>query len=669
LRVVVIMFFLIVLAALGWGARGLMGSDADSRIVFPPARAGPAATDDSVLFEDFVGSEECIECHAEQHDLWLGSTHQRAGGAPSPDVVIAPFDSQPIRFWDADVIPSITEDGEYIFTVERRQHDPVVFRVDGVVGGGHMVGGGTQGFVSAFPDGKVRFLPFDFIREEALWFCNSGGRFVPITEQMRLEDCLDWPPNRIIGTERRNDTCQECHGSQILLTFDAETGRYDTKLMGFDINCESCHGPGRRHVELSDTTSLIDDTEDLDIKVLSVLNKDESLQVCFRCHALKGVVEPGYLPGRRLEKHYSLKAWLHEETPFFPDGRIRTFAYQQNHLYSDCYLNGSMTCVDCHDPHSQEYRDIWGQVLDNRFSDEQCTDCHPSKAERPQEHTFHEPGTEGSACVDCHMPYLQHPSLGRQLRFARSDHTIPIPRPGLDDRMGIVNACAQAQCHPDSTVQALEEVTREWYGELKPRKEIIDGLAQAPAVEDRLTAADLLLHPETTHLMAQVAALGFFVKRYLRPNMDILETSIVESLERLALDEDLDVSSVALAALHIARGEDPETRKFLHDLLSSLTDTDRAVRGRWVSAVQVFGDVYLERGEKWNAITLYLKALEVLPRHPGILLSLAWTYNSLGDYANAVEYYERSLEVHPHQPEVQADLDVARQNLARWRTR
>jgi tetratricopeptide (TPR) repeat protein len=204
---------------------------------------------------------------------------------------------------------------------------------------------------------------------------------------------------------------------------------------------------------------------------------------------------------------------------------------------------------------------------------------------------------------------------------------------------------------------------------LKPRKEIIDGLAQAPAVEDRLTAADLLLHPETTHLMAQVAALGFFVKRYLRPNMEILETSIVESLERLALDEDLDVSSVALAALHIARGEDPETRKFLYDVLSSLNDTDRAVRGRWVSAVQVFGDVYLERGEKWNAITLYLKALEVLPRHPGILLSLGWTYNSLGDYANAVEYYERSLEVHPHQPEVQADLDVARQNLARWRTR
>ena len=439
--------------------------------------------------------------------------------------------------------------------------------------------------------------------------------------------------------------------------------------MSFDINCESCHGPGKRHVELADTSLIEEDTEDIDIKVLSVLDKDESLNVCFRCHALKGVVEPGYLPGRPLEQHYSLKAWLHDDTPFFPDGRIRTFAYQQNHLYSDCYLNGSMTCVDCHDPHSQAYRDIWGRALDDRFSDEQCTDCHPSKAERPQEHTFHEPGTEGSACVDCHMPYLQHPGLGQELRFARSDHTIAIPRPGLDDRMGIVNACAQALCHPDSTVQALEVVTREWYGELKPRKDIVEGLARAPEVHDRLRAANLLLHPETSHPMAQVAALGHFVKQHLQPNMRSLEPVILESLTRLGEDEDLDVQSVALAALHVARGEDPETRLFLKERLRSLGEMDRAVRGRWVAAVQVFGDLYLERGEMWNAITLYLKAIEVLPRHPGILLSLAWTYNSLEDYANAVEYYERSLEAHPHQPQVQIDLDVARENLARWRTR
>ena len=220
LRTVVVLPLLIVLVVLGWGAWKLVGLNANSRIVLPPLRTETVADEEAVAFDDFVGSEACIECHEEQHDLWLGSTHQRAGGVPSPDIVIAPFDGQPIRFRDAVVTPSVTEDGAYIFTVEQGPRDPVEFRVDGVVGGGHMVGGGTQGFVSVFPDGKVRFLPFDFIREEAVWFCNSAGRFVPITEQMRLDECMDWPPNRIIGTERRNDTCQECHGSQIFLTFE-----------------------------------------------------------------------------------------------------------------------------------------------------------------------------------------------------------------------------------------------------------------------------------------------------------------------------------------------------------------------------------------------------------------------------------------------------------------
>ena len=52
-----------------------------------------------------------------------------------------------------------------------------------------------------------------------------------------------------------------------------------------------------------------------------------------------------------------------------PDGRVRTFGYQLNHLASDCYLNGSMTCVSCHDPHTQTYRDEQFRPLEGRFED------------------------------------------------------------------------------------------------------------------------------------------------------------------------------------------------------------------------------------------------------------------------------------------------------------
>jgi tetratricopeptide (TPR) repeat protein len=642
-----------------------MDSRSDARIEFPPPRPGISTEESDVVFEDFAGSESCEECHEEQYEAWLGSTHGRAGGAPGPDVIIAQFDGNPIRFADAVVTPWINGRGDYLFTVEQEYRDPVEFRVDGVIGGGHMVGGGTQGFVSLYPDGTVRFLPFDFIRQEGVWFCNTNTRtdegWIPVTEEMRLADCGDWPPLRVLGTDAQWGNCQECHGSQILLEFDPQARRYDTKIMSLTVNCESCHGPGKRHVELADAEQL-DDTEDMAIQVLTTLSKDASLEVCFRCHAVKDMIEPGYLPGHELEKHYSLKSSLVGfENPFFADGRIRTFAYQQNHLYSDCYLSGSMTCVDCHDPHTGEYWDIYGRVLESRFSDGQCLDCHPSKADDVQRHTFHEPDSEGSVCVACHMPYLQHPLLGNELRFARSDHTIPIPRPAFDNQLGVMDACSP--CHEDMTLDSLERATKEWWGELKPHKDIIAGLVEAQQGGRR--AADIPLQQEPPHSIGQVAALNHLLEEYLRPNMAHLEPTIVASLRELAQSSDLDVQSISLAALHLARGEDLEVRKFLAEQLESLGDRDGDVRKRWAVALGYFGDQYRSRGEVTAAIVVYNKALEVLPQRASILHNLAQAFRLVRDYNRAVEYYQRSLAVDPNQPLAYVNLGVALEAQAR----
>src|SRR5262245_53068466 len=53
----------------------------------------------------FVGSQACANCHLAQFTRWQRSTHGRAGGTPSPDLVLAPFNGAPIRFANATVIP------------------------------------------------------------------------------------------------------------------------------------------------------------------------------------------------------------------------------------------------------------------------------------------------------------------------------------------------------------------------------------------------------------------------------------------------------------------------------------------------------------------------------------------------------------------------------------
>ncbi len=332
-----------VVAVLAWWLRGR--SPGAGRLPGPPGRAahdtGPAPA-----FAEFVGAEACAQCHAPQYDEWQHSTHGNAGGPPTPARVIAPFNGQPIRFRDAVVTPSVTAAGAFTFTVAQEGHPLRVFQVDDVVGGGFMAGGGTQAFFSRFPDGTVRFLPFDYSRAEQRWFCNTLGRAnrgsVPITPAVALADCADWPPYRILGSSERFQSCQQCHGSQVEVAFDTSSRRYETRFTTLAINCESCHGPGRRHVELA-RAGRIGAGVDIGMRSLATLTKDQSLQICFQCHAVKTPLEPGY---------FALKLPLLVDTLYFPDGRIRAFAYQEGHLSSDCYLNGSMTCAGASHPPS-----------------------------------------------------------------------------------------------------------------------------------------------------------------------------------------------------------------------------------------------------------------------------------------------------------------------------
>ncbi|MGH7598567.1 MAG: multiheme c-type cytochrome, partial [bacterium] len=400
----------------------------NARVFFPKPAA--AKKPDKPTLDDFAGSDACAKCHAEQYDLWRQSTHGRAGGRPSAKNVISPFRGKSLQYKDAEVIPAIDGRQRYQFTVKRRGFPDEAFEVAAVIGGGHLHGGGTQSYFAEFPDGTLRFLPFDFSRHNNVWFsqARASKAWIPVNPDLSLDDLNEWPPARILGTETDLPNCQNCHASQLLVHYDLQQQRYVTEYKSLDINCESCHGPAKRHVELARADRL-QDAEDIGMKPLAALTKDASLQICFQCHAVKDELAKGYLPGNDLKEYYSLKLPMLAENPHLADGRVRAFAYQQNHLYSDCYLNGSMTCIDCHEPHSQKYRDIYGRVLPGRFDNGQCLDCHASKGESLEKHTHHRPDSPGSLCVSCHAPYLQHQGIGAHVRFARSDHSIPIPRP------------------------------------------------------------------------------------------------------------------------------------------------------------------------------------------------------------------------------------------------
>lgn len=257
-----------------------------------------------------------------------------------------------------------------------------------MVGGGHLLDGGTQGFVTRVLDGTVRFIPFDYSRQLDRWFCSTAGRrdtgWVPITKELALADCGDWPRYRAIGTAANLVNCQGCHGSQV--TTRLEPGRgYQTEWTTLRINCESCHGPARRHVETMTAVASGQTVAVADIGLASRATDgvEESLGVCFQCHATRATIRAGHMPGERLSDYSSHLLSLLDGTNYLPDGRIAFFGYQSTHLSSSCYVDGAMTCVGCHEPHGLGYWDINGAPLADVNDDRQCTGCHASKEVDP----------------------------------------------------------------------------------------------------------------------------------------------------------------------------------------------------------------------------------------------------------------------------------------------
>ncbi len=672
-------------------------------------RAAPATPTAPQAASQFAGSEACGACHAEQYDAWARSTHGTAGGPPGPATVIAPFGGRPIRFADAVVSPLADADGNYLFRVEREGRPPLDLTVSGVIGRGHMEGGGTQGYTTRFPDGTERFLPFDYSADADVWFCNTafvGGFWVPgadrarlradagwlpIDEGMRITECGDWPPVRILGTERRFANCQNCHGSQVEVEYRPELERYDTRFTTLRINCESCHGPAAVHVEQATRGTL---SSEGSLPALDTLAPDASLAVCFQCHALKRALDPGQDGGPPTD--YSLGLPLVGDSPYLPDGRIATFGYQQTHRSSACYLFGSMTCVDCHAPHSQDYRDAFGNPLRGRFDDGQCTACHAGIAADPEQHTFHPAGSPGAGCVACHMPYIQHPELSDAIPYGRSDHTISIPRPGVDEAMGLASACAR--CHSERTDAELAAQAESWWGRIRPHRAEVAALMAAKSanagagdLDGALTATAAL---GDRHALAKLTALDAWVLGWVEGDAGLAgpspqgggagaaSTEDVQpgtagaqsapglddppglALAAMAQDGDEDVRAVAAAALHATRGGHPDVRALLDRMPRAETDPAR-LRARWAAALSQWAAAAERRVGPEAGLHFLRRAQEVLPDAPGTLVALGAGLTGAGEVEEAVQIYLEALRRRPDDPVALVNLGLGLESLGR----
>jgi predicted CXXCH cytochrome family protein len=413
---------------------------------------------------EWLGSGACRSCHPEEHASWHDTFHRTMTQRVSPETVIAPFDGRALahrdgehaverrgdEFWVRMPDPQWLTDRALGRPVPESGPDPAWERTVMSTGAHHMqmywVALGAQQTLVAFP--------FTWLTDLERWVPNESTLLRP------SEDEVVYAWNRV---------CIKCHAVAGIPGGSEGDDGFETRVAELGIACESCHGPGGKHVRahqdpLHRYRARLDESAD-DIVNPAKLDGRRAAAVCAQCHAASVFEdEAGWLT-RGLDEtarealqrdlviaRHPVNAdqpWLEtllESDPdyvagrFWADGMMRISGRDYNGvLEAPCFSDEDFTCTTCHQMHGSDPDD---QLRTDRSGDQVCSECHPGVG--GVEHTRHEAGT--TECVDCHMP----PTVYGLLKAIRS-HQIDSPDVGDTVDWGRPNACNA--CHLDRSLR------------------------------------------------------------------------------------------------------------------------------------------------------------------------------------------------------------------------
>ncbi|QEW20692.1 decaheme c-type cytochrome, DmsE family [Marinibacterium anthonyi] len=380
---------------------------------------------------DYVGSETCVDCHSDIAAAWAGSHHALAWTPADAAHVKADFDGTSFHLGDMSAAFRLS-DGVYAVTVTESNGAVTDYKVHSVVGVEPL-----QQYLLETEPGRLQSFDVVWDTEKREWFHMYPDQELP------PDDGLHWT-----GPYKNwNARCAECHATDYSKNYGVNTGRYRSTQSEIGVGCEACHGPGSAHLAWADGTAV--DDPDLDAYGFSMpfdmADRDGYVDQCAGCHSRREPMsDSSPLPGTAYHDAYTLS--LLREGLYHPDGQILDEVYVYgSFLQSKMYARG-VGCGNCHDPHSAELL-IEGNGL--------CTQCHspagndafPTLRKAVYDdpsHYFHDAGTDGAQCVNCHMGQRVYMGVD-----GRRDHSFRVPRPDMGARIGAPDTCTD--CHTDRT--------------------------------------------------------------------------------------------------------------------------------------------------------------------------------------------------------------------------
>ncbi len=426
---------------------------------------------------DYVSSRACQACHPGEYSTWHRSYHRSMTQRATVRTILGPVDN------------TIVKTRGRPFILERRG-DEVWVEMDDT----DWMGAAGQ----APRVWKQIVLATGSHNEQFYWVSSGSTReltILPIMYRLldeqrweSLDGCCISMPGEVQETikGRWNRVCDRCHATQAQPRIDVASGTVDTRAAEFGIACEACHGPGAEHSETyrdprARYAEHFADGAGSHIVNPAKLSKERCADVCGQCHSINHFHNDAdrdewrkdgyrYRPGDVLTDSKKLKEGGDDQ--FWSDGMVRVSGREYHGLTSSpCFQRGEMTCLSCHSMHNGPSQgavhgasrplDEWAndQLHPGMEGDLACTQCHAQYTEPAaiSAHTHHRSGSNGSACMNCHMPYTTYGLL----KGIRS-HTVSSPSVQSSVDTGRPNACNQ--CHLDKTLAWADEQLTRWYG-------------------------------------------------------------------------------------------------------------------------------------------------------------------------------------------------------------
>jgi tetratricopeptide (TPR) repeat protein len=578
----------------------------------------------------FVGRAACAECHTGQLAAWTGSDHDRAMDVATDATVLGNFDNARLTY--SGVLTTFSRrDGRFIVRTDGPDGELADFEIRYVFGVYPL-----QQYLIEMPDGRLQALSISWDSRPTV---QGGQRWFHLypDEYIRHDDELHWT-----GPQQNwNYQCAECHSTNLQRSYDAKTRRHSATWSEIDVSCETCHGPGSRHVAWAkgpdsaksgdtgnrDLVARLDERRGVTWTTDPMTGKpvrsrarmsERELDTCARCHSRRGQIWKDYTPGRPIGETHRLA--LLDSDLYFPDGQIRDEVYEYGSFLQSRMHQAGVSCSDCHDPHSLKLRAPGGEV---------CLQCHQATKFQATEHHHHKPESAGADCLACHMP-------GRNYMVVdfRRDHSMRVPRPDLAATIGVPDACTG--CHRDRKPAWATANLRKWFGTAR------SGVKHYAEV---LHAGDIGAAGAREQLLqlAQEESQPGIVRASALERLDRVQgPEAMAMLAALLHDPDPLVRRAAVSAHGLLPAE---LRK---GLLAMLNDPMRDVR---LETVPLIADIPADRllpGEvRDRAIAEYISSQRVNADRADAHVNLALLWSGLGRAAEARAELEEALVLNP----------------------